>query len=97
MTSHCGSPAALDGDEHFQVQPGEPGGRMICETMCCSGYDIGQLRARPIHLLSVFSPERGEVERIERARSGFQLALRHVQVASGRSEIGVAQQQLNGI
>ncbi len=51
MTSHGGGAAALDGDEHLQVQPGEPGGRAVCESMACGGYDIGQLQERPCHSL----------------------------------------------
>ena len=52
MTSHGGGPASFDGREHFQVQPGEPRGRMIGKAMCGGGDDIGQLQKRPVHLLA---------------------------------------------
>ncbi len=55
MASHGGGAASLDGDEHFQVHPGEPRGRSVCESMGCGGYDVGQLQERPPHLLGCLS------------------------------------------
>ena len=52
MTSHGGGAAPFDSDKDSQVQPGEPGGRVISETMRRGGYDIGQLQERPIHLFA---------------------------------------------
>lgn len=62
MTSHGGGATPLDRDEHLQVQPGKPGGRVNSEMVRCGGYDIGQLQERPIHLLTFFGSGRGEIE-----------------------------------
>jgi hypothetical protein len=58
MTSHGSGAASLDSDEHFQVQPGKPGRRVVCETMRCGGHDIGQLQERPRHSLPAASGSR---------------------------------------
>jgi hypothetical protein len=46
MASQCGRAAAKDGPEHFEVQPGEPGGMPVDESLSCGAYDIGQLKER---------------------------------------------------
>jgi hypothetical protein len=97
MTSHGGGSAALDCDEHLQMEPRKPGGRLVSEAMRGGGYDIGQLQERPIHLPGVFRTGPGEVKRIERAGGGFQLAFRHVKVPRGRSDVVVTQQQLDRV
>jgi hypothetical protein len=91
MTSHGGGPASFDGREHFQVQPGEPGGRVIGKAMRRGGYDIGQLQERPVHLLAVFRL-RGcsKTERIQRAGGGLQMPLRQMQVTAGGLYVGMA-------
>ena len=81
------------------MQPGEPSRGLIHESMAGDGYDIGQLQKWPLHLFlaaTVFRVRgRREGERIERAGSRFEMALRQVQVTAGRIQIGVAQQELN--
>jgi hypothetical protein len=44
MTAQRGRTAAKDGREHFQVQPGEPGGMPVDESLSCGAYDIGQFK-----------------------------------------------------
>jgi len=82
------------------VQPGEPRGRPVHESVAGGGYDIGQLQEWPFHLFlagTVFRVRgRREGERVEWAGGRFEMALRQVQVTAGRLQIGVAQQQLNG-
>jgi len=93
VTSHRGGPAALDGGKHLQVQPAKPGGRVVCEIVDCGGYDVGQLKERPVHLLAV-SRFRGciESERVERAGGGFKVALRQMEVTAGGLQIAMAEQ-----
>jgi hypothetical protein len=50
MATQRGRAAAQDGREHFQVQPGEPGGMPVDESVGCGAYDIGQLEEWPVHL-----------------------------------------------
>jgi hypothetical protein len=50
MATQRGRAAAKDGREHFQVQPGEPGGMPVDESVGCGAYDIGQLEEWPVHL-----------------------------------------------
>lgn len=76
MTSHGGGAASFDGREHLQVQPVEPGRRVIGEAMCGCGDDIGQLQERPVHLLPGFRLRGcGKTERVQRAGGSFQMAL----------------------
>ena len=100
MAAHRGGAAPLDGYEYFEVQPGEPRGRPVHESVAGGGYDIGQLQEWPFHLFlagTVFRVRgRREGERVEWAGGRFEMALRQVQVTAGRLQIGVAQQQLNG-
>jgi hypothetical protein len=51
MAAHRGSAAPLDGNQDLTVQPGEPRGRPVHESVACGGYDIGQLQEWPFHSL----------------------------------------------
>ena len=51
VTAHRGGAAAFDSAERFQVQPGEPGRRMIDQSVTRRGYNIGQLQEWPLHSL----------------------------------------------
>jgi hypothetical protein len=94
MATHRGGAAPLDGYEHFEVQPGEPRGRPVHESVAGGGYDIGQLQEWPLHSLlagTVYRVRgRRKGERIEGAGSGTKMPLRQVQVTAGRLQIGVA-------
>src|SRR5580692_4040997 len=100
MAAHCGGAAPLDGYEYSEMQPGEPSGWPVHESVASGGYDIGQLEEWPLHSLlagTVFRVRgRREGERVERACGSFEMPLRQMQVATGRLQIGVAQQKLNG-
>jgi hypothetical protein len=54
MAAHRGGAAPLDGYEYFEVQPGEPSGGPVHESVTGGGYDIGQLRG-PFHSLLIAS------------------------------------------
>ena len=98
MATHSGGAAPLDGYEHFEVQPGEPGGRAVHESVAGGDYDIGQLQRWPLHSLLAGTLNRGRCkgERIERAVGRLEMPLRQVEVTAGRLQIGVPKQQLNG-
>ena len=80
MATHGGGAAPLDGYEHFEVQPGEPCGRPVHESVAGGGYDIGQLQEWPLHSLLAGTVYRVRVrrkgERIERAGGSLEMPLR---------------------
>ena len=81
MASHRGGAASLDGVQDLKMQPSEPCRRPVHESVACGGYDVGQLREWPLHLLlavAVFRAERRERQRIERAGGGFEMPSRQV-------------------
>jgi hypothetical protein len=49
MATHCGGAASLDGTEHLEVQPGEPGWMPVDESLPRGPNDVGQLQERPAH------------------------------------------------
>ncbi len=49
MAAHRGGAASRDGKQHLAVQPGEPGGRPIQESVARCVYQIGQLQQWPFH------------------------------------------------
>ena len=51
MAAHRGGAAPLDGYEHFEVQPREPGRGPVHESAPGGGDDIGQLQQWPFHSL----------------------------------------------
>lgn len=51
MAAHRDGAALLDGYQDLKMQPGEPGGRPVQESVACGGYDIGQLQEWPFHSL----------------------------------------------
>lgn len=76
MAAHRRGAAPLDGYEYFEVQPGEPRGRPVHESVAGGGYDIGQLQEWPFHLFlagTVF--EVGAAARVSES-SGLAAALR---------------------
>jgi hypothetical protein len=101
MATQRGGAAAKDGREHFQVQPGEPGGMPVDESVGCGAYDIGQFKERPIHLtvsrlMLCAVLRRCQRECVERARDCPEPRLGQMQVAAGGFQIRVPEQQLNG-
>src|SRR5258708_40142436 len=78
MATHGGSAASCDRDEHFDVQPGEPGRMPVDEFLSCGPYDIGQLQEWPTHLLlAVFGVRRrSQSDPLQGAGRGFEIALR---------------------
>jgi hypothetical protein len=64
VAAHRGGAAPLDGYEYFEVQPGEPSGGPVHESVTGGGYDIGQLQEWPCHSLRAAS--------VFRVRSGRQ-------------------------
>lgn len=73
MTTHSERATSFDGAEHFEMEPGEPGGGMIHESVA-RGYDVGQLQEWPLHSflpgVVFLAGSRRERKRVERAGSG---------------------------
>ncbi len=44
-------PAALDGQQHAYVQPGQPGSIPFYETLAMQTNDVGHLERRRVHFL----------------------------------------------
>lgn len=101
MATHCCGATSHDGKQYLPVQPGEPGRRLIQESVACCGYEIGQLQQWPVHLfiaVTVFRIRlRGERERVEGTCRGVEMPLRQVQVPAGGFQVGMAEQELNGV
>jgi len=55
MAAHRGGAASCDGKQHLSVQPSEPGGRPIQESVARCAYEVGQLQEWPLHLLTAFT------------------------------------------
>src|SRR5258708_13055908 len=87
MATHGGSAASCDRDEHFAVQPGEPGRMPVDEFLSCGPYDIGQPQERPTHLLlAAFGVRRrSQSERVQGAGRPFPIPLRNLHLAAPRS------------
>src|ERR1035438_3725529 len=51
MAAQRGGAAPLDGHQHSEVQPVEPRGGPVHESLAGSDYDIGQLQEWPLHSL----------------------------------------------
>jgi len=72
MASHGGGATTLDGVEDLEMQPSEPRGRLIGESVPGSGDDVGQLQEWPRHsILRAVVFRLGERERVERAGRSF--------------------------
>ena len=101
MATHRGGATSHDGKQYLPVQPGEPGRRLIQESVARCGYEIRQLQQWPVHLfiaVAVFRIRlRGERERVEGTCRGIEMPLRKVQVPAGGLQIGMAEQELNGV
>jgi hypothetical protein len=50
VTAQSGCATALDGAEHFQVQPRQPASVFLDEALARLANDIGHLQGRPAHL-----------------------------------------------
>jgi hypothetical protein len=59
MTAERGCTAALDGGQHFQVEPVQPGTVTFDEVPACAANEIGHLQGWPLHLLVVSSEKTG--------------------------------------
>ena len=101
MATHRGGAASLDGHKYFQMHPREPTRWLVREVVGCGGYDIGQLNEWPLHSLiargSLQLRDRGKRERVEGAGGRFDVALRQMEIAARRSQIGMPEKQLNGM
>lgn len=101
MTTHRGGATSHDGKQYLPVQPGEPGRRLAQESVARCGYEIGQLQQWTAHLLVAVTAFRirlrGERERVEGTCRGVEMPLRQVEVPAGGLQIGMAEQELNGM
>src|ERR1700734_3281715 len=100
MATHRGGAASLDGHKYFQMHPREPTRRLVREVVGCGGYDIGQLNEWLLHSLAravVFRLRlRCQSESVQRAGGSFEMTCRQMQVSAGGSQIGMAEEQLDG-
>ena len=49
MTTQGSRAASPDGDEHLEVQPGQPSRTLVNESLACGANNIGQLKQWPGH------------------------------------------------
>ena len=93
--------AVLDGEEHAEMQPGQPGSVLFDEAVAMRANDIGHLErwpcsflvqpSRPLHLVRA-----RQFRVVERRAGRFQMALGQMQVDGGGLEVGVPEQRLHG-
>ena len=89
MATECGSATPRNGQEHFDMLPGDPLTASFDECVSRSADQIGHLKRWPIHLLVLWWPV-FELQRIQRTRGCVQMALREVQVEGGFFQIAMA-------
>ena len=88
VAAERGGATLCDGQEHFDVLPGDPLTASFDECASRSADQIGHLQRWPVHLVvrwPVF-----ELKRIQRTRCGVQMALGEVQVDGGFFQIAMA-------
>jgi hypothetical protein len=95
MPAKGSSATPPNGQKHLDVLPANPVATPFDECVACDADEIGHLQRWPAHLfvpvLFVF-----QLQRIQRTRSGMEMALGKMQVDSGLSQIAMAEQDLNG-
>ena len=53
MAAQRGGAAAFDGDEHFDMRPGQSSRMPVDESLPCGTYNIGQLQEWPDHWMGL--------------------------------------------
>jgi hypothetical protein len=89
MPAECGGTTARNGQEHFDMLPGDPLTASFDECVSRSADQIGHLQRWPVHLFVLRRPV-FELERIQRTRGCVQMALGEVQVDGGFFQIAMA-------
>src|SRR5215469_14285734 len=94
MTAQCGRTTPLNGQQHLDVLPTNPGAVSFDEGGSRGADEIGHLERWPAHLLLVW---RLALERqgVQRTRGRMQMTFREMQVDHRLSQIVMAQQDLN--
>src|ERR1700687_2392635 len=88
MSAKRGGATPRNGQEHFDVLPGDPLTASFDECVSRSADQIGHLQRRPAPLFVPRWPV-FELERIQRTRGCVQMALREVQVDGGFFQIAM--------
>src|SRR5216683_2973533 len=89
MSAERGGATPPNGQQHFDMLPGDPLTASFDECVSRSADQIGHLKRWPIHLLVLWWPV-FELQRIQRTRGCVQMALREVQVEGGFFQIAMA-------
>lgn len=89
MPAERGGAAPLDGEQHFDMLPGEPLAAPFDECISRGTDEIGHLERRPAHL-----PVPGwlvfQLQRVQRTRGRVEMTLREVEVDGGLFQIAMA-------
>jgi hypothetical protein len=101
MAAQRSSATALDGSQHTEMLPAQPGSILLYEAFARHTDDIGHLERWLIHLLCSLRERltcsgAGQFEFVERRACGFQMALGEMKVNGSGFEVGVTEQQLYG-
>jgi hypothetical protein len=100
MSTQGGSPAALDGRQHFQMLAGDPATTRFDELLSRHPDEIGHLQRRPTHLFVsgwfVFLHRGLQRQGVQRTGSSAEMAVGKVQVNRGLFQIVVTEEHLDG-
>ena len=100
MSTQGGSPAALDGRQHFPMLAGDPATTRFDELLSRHPDEIGHLQWRPTHLFVsgrlVFLSCGRQRQGVQRTGGGAEVAAGKVDVEGGFFQIVVTQQHLDG-
>ena len=89
MATECGGATPRNGQEYFDMLPGDPLTASFDECVSRGADQIGHLQRWPVHLLVLRWPV-FEPQRVQRARGGVQMALGEMQVDGGFFQIAMA-------
>ena len=89
MPAERGGTTLCNGQEHFDVLPGDPLTASFDECASRSADQIGHLQRWPVHLVVLWWPV-FELQRIQRTHSCVQVVLGEVQVDGGFFQIAMA-------
>jgi len=88
MATECGGATPRNGQEHFDMLPGDPLTASFDECVSRSADQIGHLKRWPVHLLFLRCPV-FELQRIQRTRGCVEVAFGEMEVDGGFFQVAM--------
>ena len=95
MSAEHGRATPRNGQQHFDMLPGDPLTASFDECVSRSADQIGHLERWPVHLLVLWWPV-FQLQRLQRTRGRTEVTFREMEVDGGFFQIAMAQQHLDG-